>query len=186
MSPRKNNLIGVLALQGGFAEHQRALKACGAKTVLIRRPEDTKEVTALVIPGGESTVLRQLLQSSGLEPWLKKRLREGMPCFGTCAGLILLSNLHLKGINIQVDRNAYGGQLESFEDDVTLWDKKKFPAVFIRAPKITRIGPEVKILGRHGTEPVLLAQKNVLVAAFHPELTEDVRLHRWWTSSFSR
>jgi 5'-phosphate synthase pdxT subunit len=183
--PRRR--IGVLALQGAFDAHERVLLRLGADTAQVRTPADLAGVDALVMPGGESTTMSRLLDTAGLFDPLAERLAEGMPVFGTCAGMILLATNVLDGrpdqrsfaaIDIAVRRNGYGRQVDSFEDDVRVEGlDEPFHAVFIRAPKVESTTGEVTVLARHGDTPVLARQGNVLVASFHPELTADDRLH---------
>lgn len=179
--------IGVLALQGATAAHAEALGALGASTVEIRRPPDLEGVDGLVLPGGESTTLSLLLASSGLAEPLAERIAEDLPVFGTCAGMILLAREVLDGrsdqigfgrLDITVRRNAFGRQLDSFEADLAVTGlEATFPAVFIRAPVVEASGPDVEILASVDGRPVLVRHRSVLAAAFHPELTDDPRLH---------
>jgi pyridoxal 5'-phosphate synthase pdxT subunit len=182
--------VGVLALQGAFAAHARTLADLGAEPVLVRRPEHLDGVDALVLPGGESTTMSMLLESSGVADPLAERLADGMPAFGTCAGMILLGREVLGGrsdqrcygaIDIAVRRNAFGRQVDSFEADLHVDgiddDARPFRAVFIRAPFVERTGPGVEVLAEVDGHPVLCRQGPVLVAAFHPELSDDRRLH---------
>lgn len=172
--------IGILALQGSFNEHIAMLKKLEKQgkqeieAIEIRLPEQLNYADGLIIPGGESTTLTQLLDKYNFD--LK---RFNKPIFGTCAGCIVLAKLGL--LNIKVERNAYGSQLYSFVDDITFMfvnDKKeKKKGVFIRAPRIISVGEEVIILGKHNNEPVLVRQGNVLGATFHSELTDDTRVH---------
>jgi 5'-phosphate synthase pdxT subunit len=181
-------LVGVLALQGAFAAHEQALTEVGAATRQVRTPADLAGVQALVMPGGESSVMSKLLESSGLFDEITSRLADGMPAFGTCAGMILLANEVLDGrpdqrsfgvIDMAVRRNGYGRQIDSFETDLTVdGDDVPFHGVFIRAPKVETIGATVQVLATHDGVPVLARQGNVMVASFHPELTGDARLHR--------
>jgi 5'-phosphate synthase pdxT subunit len=181
--------VGVLALQGGVARHAEALADLGAEPVEVRTPEDLTVVDALVIPGGESTTITKLLDSSGLTRALAERLAHGLGAFGTCAGMIVLADGVLDGradqtslaaVDIDVRRNAFGRQRESFEAnlDVAGLDGGPFPGVFIRAPVVERAGGDVEVLARVEGRPVLVRQGTVLVSAFHPELTSDRRLHR--------
>ncbi len=172
--------IGILALQGAFVEHARMFKELGHKTVEVRSVADTKNLDAVILPGGESTTMAKLLKRTGLDKWLLESEKKGIPVFGICAGMILLSNQHLGLINIDVDRNAYGSQLDSFEEDIKLKFGKKFHGIFIRAPKITHVGKGVQVLGRHGRTPVFVRQNNILAASFHPELTNDVQIHEYF------
>jgi 5'-phosphate synthase pdxT subunit len=184
--------IGVLALQGAFAEHAAVLDALGAHPVEVRMPSDLAAVDALVLPGGESTTMSLLLASSGLHDAITERLEEGLAVLGTCAGLILLATEVVDGrpdqrgfgvLDATVRRNGYGRQVNSFETDLEVRGigpggaTATFPAVFIRAPRITRVGAEVDVLASVGDDPVLVRQGSILAAAFHPELSRDLRLH---------
>ena len=180
--------VGVLALQGAFARHAAVLAQLGADAVEVRRPEHLADVDALVLPGGESTTMSMLLESSGLFDPIAARLRDGMPAFGTCAGLILLGREILDGradqrcfnaIDLSVRRNAYGRQIDSFETDLSIdgLDGPAFHAVFIRAPVVEAVGQGVEVLATVGGRPVLCRAGAVVVAAFHPELSDDRRLH---------
>jgi 5'-phosphate synthase pdxT subunit len=185
-------VIGVLALQGAFAAHERALTRLGATTRQVRTAADLAAVDALVMPGGESTTMAHLLATNELFEPLAARLASGMPVFGTCAGMILLAAEVLDGragqrsfaaIDIAVRRNGYGRQVDSFEDDIEVEGlDAPFHVVFIRAPKVERIGDDVSVLAEHRGVPVLARQGNVLVASFHPELTDDLRLHGLFVS----
>ena len=181
-------LVGVLALQGAFAAHEAALADAGASTRQVRTPADLAGVQALVMPGGESTTMSMLLDSSGLFDEVKARLSDGMPVFGTCAGMILLATEVLDGradqrsfgaIDISVRRNGYGRQIDSFETDIAVEGlDEPFHGVFIRAPKVESSGTGVHVLASHEGVPVLARQGGVMVASVHPELTADARLHR--------
>jgi 5'-phosphate synthase pdxT subunit len=167
--------IGVLALQGAFREHARALRAAGAEVVEVRLPAQLDGLDGLVIPGGESTTIAKLARLYGLDEAIRA---FGRPIFGTCAGMILLDRRHLGLADLEVARNAYGRQVASFEADLELeGDERPFRGVFIRAPRVRDLGPEVEVLAEHEGEPVLLRDGDVLVAAFHPELTDDPRIH---------
>jgi 5'-phosphate synthase pdxT subunit len=167
--------IGVLALQGAFREHARALRAVGGDVVEVRLPEQLDGLDGLVIPGGESTTIAKLATQYGLEEAI--RGFEG-PIFGTCAGMILVDRAHLGLADLEVDRNAYGRQVASFEADLALdGEERPFRGVFIRAPRVREVGPEVEVLAELDGEPVLLRDGRILVAAFHPELTDDSRIH---------
>jgi 5'-phosphate synthase pdxT subunit len=167
--------IGVLALQGAFREHARALRAAGADVVEVRLPEQLDGLDGLVIPGGESTTITRLAALYGLDDAI--RAFAG-PVFGTCAGMILVDRRHLGLADLEVDRNAYGRQVASFEADLELeGDERPFRGVFIRAPRVRDVGPGVEVLAELDGEPVLLRDGRVLVAAFHPELTDDARIH---------
>lgn len=180
-------VIGVLALQGAFAAHESALRALGASVCQVRTPQQLAGVQALVMPGGESTTMSRLLHTSGLYDPLQQRLAAGLPVFGTCAGMILLATEVLDGrpdqrsfgvIDISVQRNGYGRQVDSFESDLQVTGlDAPFHAVFIRAPKVVSTGPSVEVLATHDDVPVVARQGQVMVASFHPELTPDSRLH---------
>ena len=181
--------VGVLALQGDVAGHASALTDCGVHAVEVRTPAHLAGVDALVLPGGESTTMSMLLDSSGLFEPLAERLAGGMPALGTCAGMILLATEVADGrpdqrcfaaIDIGVRRNAFGRQVQSFAAglDVEGLAGGPFEAVFIRAPVVERVGPGVEVLASIGARPVLCRQAGVVAAAFHPELSEDRRLHR--------
>jgi 5'-phosphate synthase pdxT subunit len=182
--------VGVLALQGAFSAHARVFGELGATAVEIRTAADLDAVDALVMPGGESTTMSMLLESSGLFDVVAKRLADSMPVLGTCAGMILLAS-HVVGgrpdqrsfaaVDITVRRNGYGRQVDSFETDLDIADlsepDRPFHAVFIRAPLVEAVGPAVDVLALHDGHPVLCRQGHVTVAAFHPELSGDTRLH---------
>src|SRR5688500_4521399 len=184
--------IGVLALQGDVREHLAALDALGADAVPLRRADELSGVGALVLPGGESTTMSLLLQSSELFAPISERLRDGMPAFGTCAGMILLATRVLDGrddqvsfgaIDIAVRRNAFGRQVDSFETALDVsglgLDGGPFDAVFIRAPFVEAVGADVDVLATVDGHPVLCKQGPILAAAFHPELSAgDLRIHQ--------
>jgi len=180
--------IGVLALQGAFAAHAAALQRLGVSTAEVRVAADLEQCDALVLPGGESTTMSQLLETSELFDPLAKRIAADMPVFGTCAGMILLSKGIADGrpdqrsfvaLDIDVQRNGFGRQRDSFETEIdVLGLDRAFHAVFIRAPRISRIGSEIETLATHGGEPVLVRSKTVMAASFHPELADDDRVHR--------
>src|SRR5438093_3359193 len=167
--------IGVLALQGNFREHAAMLRRLGADPVEIRKPEQLQGLDGLVIPGGESTTFMRLMRLYGLD----EAVREFVgPLLGTCAGMIVLDRRHLGAVDIEVDRNAYGRQVASFEADLTLsGEAESLRGVFIRAPRVREVGPEVEVLAELDGEPVLLREGRVIVASFHPELTDDTRVH---------
>lgn len=182
--------VGVLALQGAFAAHSDCLASIGVQSIEVRVPEQLGSVDALLMPGGESSTMSQLLESSGLFGPIAARIAEGMPVFGTCAGMILLASEILDGrsdqrsfsaIDISVRRNAFGRQVDSFEANIDS-SVGEFHGVFIRAPRIERVGVGVEILGSINDEPVLVRQGNVLAASFHPELSNDARLHEYFVS----
>jgi 5'-phosphate synthase pdxT subunit len=168
--------IGVLAVQGNFREHLRMLERLGAEGVPVRKPEQLEGLDGLIVPGGESTAITRLMRLYGLEDAIRA---FGRPVFGTCAGMILLAQGGaLEEMDVEVERNAYGRQVASFETDLELDDEiVPLRGVFIRAPRVRDVGPGVEVLAEHGGEPVLLRQGRFLVASFHPELTEDTRVH---------
>jgi 5'-phosphate synthase pdxT subunit len=182
--------IGVLALQGDYARHAQALNELGVEVVEVRKPEQLDQVDGLIIPGGESTTLLRLLDDWAFVPALEKFHAADRPIFGTCAGAILLARevesprqFSLGFIDIAVERNAYGRQRESFvgAGQATLEGRPApLEMVFIRAPRIRRVGPGVETLARHGDEPVLTRQGSVLAGTFHPELTDDPAVHRYF------
>ncbi len=179
----------MLALQGASGLHTEALSALGAHPVDVRTPGDLAGVDALVLPGGESTTMSKLLALSGLHEAIAERLAEGMPALGTCAGLILLASEILDGrpdqrsfsaLDVSVRRNGFGRQVDSFEADLDVDGLAggDFPGVFIRAPVIERVGEGVEVLARVAGVPVLCRQGVIMAAAFHPELSDDLRLHQ--------
>ncbi len=185
-----NMQVGVLALQGAFAAHSDCLTSIGVQSIEVRNPEQLSPVDALLMPGGESSTMSQLLESSGLFDPIATRIADGMPVFGTCAGMILLASEILDGrsdqrsfsaIDISVRRNAFGRQVDSFEATINS-SVGDFHGVFIRAPRIERVGDQVEVLGSINDEPVLVRQGNVLAASFHPELSNDARLHEYFVS----
>jgi 5'-phosphate synthase pdxT subunit len=168
-------LIGVLALQGNFREHAQMLRSLGARVVEVRKPDQLDRLDGLVIPGGESTAIMRLMRLYGIEEALRRFER---PIFGTCAGMILLDRDHLGLTDIRVRRNAFGRQVASFETDLDLGHgDEPVRAVFIRAPWIEEAGPAVEVLAEVEGHPVLAREGRILVAAFHPELTDDTRVH---------
>lgn len=186
-------LVGVLALQGGFAAHELALAELGASTRHVRTVDDLVGLDALVLPGGESTTMSMLLESSGLFNPIAEIIAQGLPIFGTCAGMILLaSNVDdarpdqrsFAAINIDVRRNAYGRQVDSFEADIDVASlDTSFHAVFIRAPQVIGASDTVEVLARHEDNIVLAREKAITVASFHPELTADTRIHELFLNS---
>src|SRR3989475_3285144 len=190
VAAREAMKIGVLALQGDFALHARALARLGVGVVEVRKPAELNAVGGLIIPGGESTTLLHLMQEWEVFPALEKFHAGGRPLYGTCAGCIVLAReverprqFSLGLIDVTVERNAYGRQRESFEaPGVATLDGERtaMEMVFIRAPRITRVGPGVETLARHGNDAVLVRQGTVLVGTFHPELTEDTAVHGYF------
>jgi 5'-phosphate synthase pdxT subunit len=187
--------VGVLALQGDVREHVGALTSCGAAATAVRRPSELDAVDALVIPGGESTTMSKLAVEFGVLDPVRKRIAGGMPVYGSCAGMIMLADRILDGrpdqqsfggVDMTVRRNAFGRQVDSFEGAVTLTPfDEPFHAVFIRAPWVESVGPDVEALGRvtdgaAAGRIVAVRQGNLLATAFHPELTGDLRVHRYF------
>jgi len=182
--------VGVLALQGDVREHEAVLTALGVEVTRVRRSEELDGLDGLVMPGGESTAMAHLLETSGLRKPLGEALADGLAVLGTCAGLILLSECVLDGrddqwsfgaLDVAVRRNGYGRQIASFEADVDVIGIGVVPGVFIRAPRVERWSDEVEVLATHdhgdGAHPVLVRQGAILGCAFHPELTSDTRIH---------
>lgn len=181
--------VGVLSLQGAVSEHVAALTKCGAEVIRVKHLEQLADVEALVIPGGESTTIGRLIDRFNLGPALKEFIRSGRAVYGTCAGMILLADkidgpaqYNLGGMDITVKRNAFGRQRESFEVDldIPVLGKKPFRGIFIRAPLIIQLGAKVKILATYHSQAVAAQQGKLLVSAFHPELTEDIRMHAYF------
>jgi 5'-phosphate synthase pdxT subunit len=173
-------LVGVLALQGGFAAHERVLRRLGAQVREVRVPGDLQGLEGLVIPGGESTTMTLGIEREGLAEPLRELAARGTPILGSCAGLIMLDREHLGLMDMSAERNAFGRQLQSFETDLELAGLAGEPlrAVFIRAPWIAEHGPDVEILAEVDGHPVAARQGSMLAVAFHAELTEDDRVHR--------
>ena len=181
--------VGVLALQGDVIEHKSVLSGLGVETTEVRVPAHLERVDGLIIPGGESTTIGKLMVRSGLDRAIPVRVQEGMPVYGTCAGMILLARtVHggepplLRLLDITVLRNAYGRQVDSFEADleIPVVGSPPMRAVFIRAPIIEETGPCVNVLAALGGRPVLVREGGVLVSSFHPELSPDDRVHRYF------
>ncbi|HSI93732.1 MAG TPA: pyridoxal 5'-phosphate synthase glutaminase subunit PdxT [Jiangellaceae bacterium] len=187
--------IGVLAVQGDVREHRRILESLGARTAAVRRPTELDRIDALVIPGGESTTIDKLLRAFDLFEPLRERIKRGMPVYGSCAGMILLADRiegaiegqrTLGGIDMTVRRNAFGRQVDSFEADLAFsaaGGDEPVRAVFIRAPWVEQVGPDVQVLAEVAEGPatgriVAVKQGSLLATAFHPELTGDLRVHR--------
>jgi 5'-phosphate synthase pdxT subunit len=188
--------VGVLALQGDVSNHERLLQQCGAVTRRVRLPDELAGLQGLVIPGGESTAMWRLAEDFDLLEPVRSRIRDGLPAFGACAGMIMLADRILDGrpdqrtfggLDVVVRRNAFGRQVQSFEADleVAALGPKPFRAVFIRAPWVERVGTDVAVLATVGdaagvTHPVAVRQAGILATSFHPELTDDTRLHRFF------
>ena len=190
--------IGILALQGAFAAHQRVVTDLGASVTLVRGVEDVDGLDGIVLPGGESTTMSMLLDSSGIAAPLRERVRNGFPVFGTCAGLILLAEKivdgradqqQLGGLAITARRNGYGRQIDSFEASISVSEAGNTFAmngVFIRAPRIEEVTGDVEVLGTVNGDVVLVRQGNILGATFHPELSDDHRVHEMFLKMVSR
>ena len=178
-APAAGPRIGVLAVQGDFEAHSDALGRLGAEPVEVRRPQQLDDVDGLIVPGGESTTIGMGIAAYGLEQPIQALAAEGRPVFGTCAGLIVLDRAHLGVMDMEARRNAFGRQVRSFEQDVSVRGLGDEPlrAVFIRAPWIEEAGDGVEVLAEIDGHPVVARERNMLVAAFHPELTDDLRLH---------
>jgi pyridoxal 5'-phosphate synthase pdxT subunit len=189
--------VGVLALQGDVREHVSSLVACGVDPISVRRASEIDQIDALVLPGGESTTIAQLAEVFGIYDQLKSRIAAGMPVYGSCAGMILLANEILDakvgqktfgGLNITVRRNAFGRQVDSFESDITFADGSNdlIRAVFIRAPWVEKVGEGVEVLATVDNHAVAVRSKTLLATSFHPELTGDFRIHRYFIEEVAR
>jgi pyridoxal 5'-phosphate synthase pdxT subunit len=181
--------VGVLALQGDFEAHARVLSRIGAEPIEVRTPLELASADALILPGGESTTIRKLAENHRLIEPIRESARSGMPVFGTCAGMIACARTIVGEeepifglVDIDVHRNAYGRQVQSFEADIDVSGIGSMRAVFIRAPRIERVGAGVEVLARHDDEAVVVREGSIMLAAFHPELTDDDRLHRLFVS----
>ena len=179
--------IGVLALQGAIREHIKLLEKCSVEPVLVKFPRDLENINGLIIPGGESTTIAKLMKQYELDKAIKRRYKEGMPIYGTCAGAILLAKEILNSkqpklglMDISIKRNDYGRQIDSFEAELDILDQKPFKGIFIRAPVIDSIHNGCKIIAKFQDKPVLVEQNNLLVSTFHPELTDDIRIHKYF------
>ncbi len=189
MTVRKTKKIGVLALQGDFEAHQKMLDGIGVETYQVRQSSELNGLDGLIIPGGESTTLIKLLEAYNLIEPIKKFYADGKAIFGTCAGSILMAKtvsnsdqFRFGFIEATINRNGYGRQINSFEKDIEVLEigKERIHAVFIRAPKIESVGKDVKILGSLDGDPVVAVQRRCLIATFHPEITDDNRIHRYF------
>jgi len=189
--------VGVLALQGDVREHVSSLIACGVEPISVRRSSEIDAIDALVLPGGESTTIAQLAEVFGIYDQLKSRIAAGMPVYGSCAGMILLANEILDakmgqktfgGLDITVRRNAFGRQVDSFESDIAFNDGSAdlIRAVFIRAPWVEKVGAGVEVLASVENHPVAVRSSTVLATSFHPELTGDHRIHRYFIEEVAR
>jgi len=190
--------VGVLALQGDFREHAHSLALCGVTPLLVRRPEEIAQIDALVLPGGESTTIAHLARTFHLFDLIVQRIHEGMPTYGSCAGMILLADRILDGIegqqtfgglDITVRRNAFGRQVDSFESQLS-FDGHELEAVFIRAPWVEKIGEGIEVLSSVTVDsvshPVAVRNEHLLATSFHPELTADPIVHRYFLDSMVR
>jgi pyridoxal 5'-phosphate synthase pdxT subunit len=171
--------VGVLAIQGDFEAHAQALAELGALPREVRVPAELEDLDGLVIPGGESTTMTLGIEREGLAEPLRRFARDGRPVLGTCAGLIMLDRDHLGLLDVTARRNAFGRQLHSFETDLELVGLGSLRGVFIRAPWVEEHGGDVEVLAELDGHPVAVRQGNILAVAFHPELTDDRRVHRW-------
>lgn len=189
--------VGVLSLQGDVREHVSALIACGIDPVEVRRPSELAQVDALILPGGESTTIAQLSEIFDIYQPIKQRIADGMPVYGSCAGMILLAETILDakqgqktfgGLDITVRRNAFGRQVDSFETDITFDDGSAdlIRAVFIRAPWVEKVGAGVQVLASVDSHPVAVRSKTLLATSFHPELTADHRIHRYFIEEVAK
>jgi 5'-phosphate synthase pdxT subunit len=189
--------VGVLALQGDVREHIASLLACDVEAVAVRRAIEIEKIDALVLPGGESTTIAQLAEVFGIYQLIKDRISSGMPVYGSCAGMILLAQEILDakvgqksfgGLDITVRRNAFGRQVDSFESDIDFSDGSNDPirAVFIRAPWVEKVGDSIKILASVNSHPVAVRSETALATSFHPELTGDNRIHRYFIEQVAR
>lgn len=181
--------IGILGFQGAVIEHQRHIEKIGHEAIIVRYPEQLAELDGMILPGGESTTIGKLLNRTGMMDPLRERIREGLPVWGTCAGMILLAKelendsvRHLAVMDITVKRNAYGTQIDSFDVNVEIPEVStgEIPLVFIRAPYITSVGEGVKVISRIDGHIVAARENNMLVTSFHPELTDCSAFHRYF------
>lgn len=183
--------IGVLSLQGGVIEHIKSINALGFDAVEVKTLKDIEDINGLILPGGESTAIGKILRETGMLPKLREKILLGLPVWGTCAGMILLAKeienddiTHISVMNIKVRRNAYGRQIDSFstEDVIKSVSDNPIPLVFIRAPFIVSVGDDVEVLHKLKENIVAAKQNNILVTSFHPELTENLQLHKYFIS----
>ncbi|MDD3364024.1 MAG: pyridoxal 5'-phosphate synthase glutaminase subunit PdxT [Syntrophomonas sp.] len=179
--------IGILALQGAFIEHEASLRKCGASPRQVRTAQEMDEIEGLIIPGGESTTIGKLMQAYGLDEKIKARHAEGMPIWGTCAGMILLAKeiaeieqVHLSLMDIGVRRNGFGRQVDSFETELEVAGIGRSRGVFIRAPYVDKVWGEARVLAYHQELIVMVQEGKLLATAFHPELTEDLSIHSYF------
>jgi 5'-phosphate synthase pdxT subunit len=189
--------VGVLALQGDVREHIEALSSCGVEALAVRRAGEIEIIDALVLPGGESTTIAQLAEVFGIFDLIKNKINSGMPVYGSCAGMILLADQILDakegqksfgGLDITVRRNAFGRQVDSFESDISFNDgsDELIRAVFIRAPWVEKVSDSVKVLASIDNHPVAVRSNTALATSFHPEITGDLRVHRYFIEQVAR
>ena len=189
--------VGVLALQGDVREHIAALRSCEVEAVAVRRASEIESIDALVLPGGESTTIAQLADIFGIFDLIKNKINNGMPVYGSCAGMILLADQILDakegqksfgGLDITVRRNAFGRQVDSFESDIAFADgsDELIRAVFIRAPWVEKVSDSVQVLAAIDTHPVAVRSETALATSFHPEITSDNRIHRYFIEQVAR
>jgi pyridoxal 5'-phosphate synthase pdxT subunit len=189
--------VGVLALQGDVREHIAALRSCDVEAIAVRRASEIESIDALVLPGGESTTIAQLAEVFGIFELLKNKINNGLPVYGSCAGMILLADQILDakdgqksfgGLDITVRRNAFGRQVDSFESDIAFNDgsDELIRAVFIRAPWVEKVSDSVQVLASIDTHPVAVRSKTALATSFHPEITGDNRIHRYFIEQVAR
>ena len=189
--------VGVLALQGDVREHIAALRSCEVEAVAVRRASEIESIDALVLPGGESTTIAQLADIFGIFDLIKNKINNGMPVYGSCAGMILLADQILDakegqksfgGLDITVRRNAFGRQVDSFESDIEFADgsDELIRAVFIRAPWVEKVSDSVQVLAAIDTHPVAVRSETALATSFHPEITSDNRIHRYFIEQVAR
>jgi 5'-phosphate synthase pdxT subunit len=189
--------VGVLALQGDVREHIEALSSCGVEALAVRRASEIESIDALVLPGGESTTIAQLAEVFGIFDLIKNKINNGMPVYGSCAGMILLADQILDakegqksfgGLDITVRRNAFGRQVDSFESDISFNDgsDELIRAVFIRAPWVEKVSDSVQVLAAIDNHPVAVRSKTALATSFHPEITGDLRVHRYFIEQVAR
>lgn len=179
--------VGILALQGDVREHKRALTKLGATPTEVKSPQDLEDLDALIMPGGESTTISLMMKKYGLDKAIKEKHKQGMPIYGTCAGAIVLAK-HIMGnsqaklglVDISIKRNDYGRQIDSFEANLSIKDIGNFKGIFIRSPVIKSLHNGIEILSEHKNSPVMLRQNNLLITTFHPELTNDTRIHEYF------
>jgi 5'-phosphate synthase pdxT subunit len=186
--------VGVLALQGDFREHIEATLSCGHEALPIRRTSELDELDALILPGGESTTIALLARTYGLIEPIRQKINNGLPVYGSCAGMILLADKVLDGVdgqetfgglNMTVRRNAFGRQVESFEEEID-FAGRRINGVFIRAPWVESIGEGVEVLATEGEHPVAVRQGKLLATSFHPEITGDLRVHQYFFDEICR